>query len=311
MALRVLQANINHSTMGQDLLLQHIVEWSIDVAIVSEPYWVPTDRETWIADTAGLVVVITTGALLPVLVARGEGWVAIKLRGMLLVGVYSPSGRRSAELEVALDRMGVVIQQSPLPVLAAGDFHDANAKSTAWGSRLTDVYGDILLEWATVMGLCVCNVGTVATCVRPQGESLVDITFASPAVASRVRDWRVLVLVESGSDHRYVRFDIASANTGTNPNPARSNCPALPRWKVRSLDQDSLKAAALVKTWLPAQSGPVQVDQEAEWLREAMTDVCDAAMPRSRPLPPRRHVYWWSEDIAELRRACIAARRES
>ncbi|KAL0818004.1 hypothetical protein ABMA28_008546 [Loxostege sticticalis] len=34
-------------------------------------------------------------------------------------------------------------------------------------------------------------------------------------------------------------------------------------------------------------------------------------MPRSKPLPPRRNVYWWSEDIAELRRACIAARRES
>ncbi|KAL0820079.1 hypothetical protein ABMA28_006024 [Loxostege sticticalis] len=50
MSLRVLQANINHSTMGQDLLLQHIVEWSIDIAIVSEPYWVPTDRETWTAD---------------------------------------------------------------------------------------------------------------------------------------------------------------------------------------------------------------------------------------------------------------------
>ncbi|KAL0829497.1 hypothetical protein ABMA28_004257 [Loxostege sticticalis] len=35
MALRILQANVNHSTMGQDLLLQHIVEWSIDVAIKS------------------------------------------------------------------------------------------------------------------------------------------------------------------------------------------------------------------------------------------------------------------------------------
>ncbi|KAL0860234.1 hypothetical protein ABMA27_010541 [Loxostege sticticalis] len=162
MALRVLQANINHSTMGQDLLLQHIVEWSIDIAIVSEPYWIPTDRETWTADTAGLVVIITSSSLQPVLVARGEGWVAIKCRKMLLMGVYSPSSRRIAQLEPVLDRMGAVLQQSPLPALVAGDF---NAKSTLWGSRVTDAFGETLSEWATVLGLCICNEGTVATCV--------------------------------------------------------------------------------------------------------------------------------------------------
>ncbi|KAL0852662.1 hypothetical protein ABMA27_012501 [Loxostege sticticalis] len=182
-----------------------------------------------------------------------------------------------------------------------------------WGSVSTDAFGETLSEWATVLGLCVCNEGTVATCVRPQGESLVDVTFASPAIANRVRGWRTLVLAESGSDHRYIRFDLATSDDGPNtaPSLAHSGHPQLPRWKVKSLNHDDLKAAALVKAWAPLESGPVQVDREAEWLREAMTDVCDAAMPRSKPLPPKRHVYWWSEDIAELRRACIAARRES
>ncbi|KAL0860122.1 hypothetical protein ABMA27_010429 [Loxostege sticticalis] len=49
-----------------------------------------------------------------------------------------------------------------------------------------------------------------------------------------------------------------------------------------------LKEAALVKAWLPVPSGEVEVDEEAEWFREALTHVCDASMPRSGALPPRR-----------------------
>ncbi|XP_046974740.1 uncharacterized protein LOC124541011, partial [Vanessa cardui] len=35
-----------------------------------------------------------------------------------------------------------------------------------------------------------------------------------------------------------------------------------------------------------------------------MSDICDAGMPRVRPLPARRQVYWWAQSIAQLRNAC-------
>ncbi|KAL0821593.1 hypothetical protein ABMA28_005045, partial [Loxostege sticticalis] len=57
--------------------------------------------------------------------------------------------------------------------------------------------------------------------------------------------------------------------------------------------------------------GPVQIDEEAEWLRQAMSNICDASMPRAKPMPPKQQVYWWSDALAELRAACIAARRQS
>lgn len=48
------------------------------------------------------------------------------------------------------------------------------------------------------------------------------------------------------------------------------------------------------------------VDEGAEWLGRAMTRVCDAAMPRSSP-SLRRSAYWWSDEIADLRRTTVAA----
>ncbi|KAL0891780.1 hypothetical protein ABMA27_015047 [Loxostege sticticalis] len=230
MALKVIQANVEHSAASQDLLLQHLAEWAADVAILSEPYYVPPGRSDWAVDSAGLVAIKFAGGLPFTLHAQGDGYVVVKHGQMLLAGVYCPPNDGIAALEASLNRLSADLQRSTLPALVAGDF---NAKSTAWGARLTDRRGEKLLEWATSHGLTILNRGTTPTCVRPQGSSRVDIT------------------------------------------------------------------------------GEVEVDEEAEWFREALTHVCDASMPRSGALPPRRHVYWWSERIAELRRACIAARRAS
>lgn len=41
-----LQANLNHSAGAQDLFVQSLAEWSIDVGIVAEPYRVP-DGPNW------------------------------------------------------------------------------------------------------------------------------------------------------------------------------------------------------------------------------------------------------------------------
>ena len=41
-----------------------------------------------------------------------------------------------------------------------------------------------------------------------------------------------------------------------------------------------------------------------------MVAICDYAMPRVRRFPARRAVYWWSDDIARMRRECVRARHQ-
>ncbi|XP_063894945.1 uncharacterized protein LOC110370361 isoform X1 [Helicoverpa armigera] len=43
--------------------------------------------------------------------------------------------------------------------------------------------------------------------------------------------------------------------------------------------------------------------------RVSLTEVCNSSMPRSHRPPPRRAVYWWSEELEDLRAACVAVRR--
>jgi len=58
--------------------------------------------------------------------------------------------------------------------------------------------------------LVICNdtQRPVDTCVRQNGRSIVDLTFATPPAARMIRGWRVLE-EESLFDHRYIRYDLA------------------------------------------------------------------------------------------------------
>ncbi|EFN75156.1 hypothetical protein EAI_03652, partial [Harpegnathos saltator] len=74
------------------------------------------------------------------------------------------------------------------PVIVAGDF---NAKSEVWGSRRGDRRGEETVDWAAGLGLHILNEGDKSTFVGQQGESIIDLTWATPAAMGRVQTWRV------------------------------------------------------------------------------------------------------------------------
>lgn len=53
-------------------------------------------------------------------------------------------------------------------------FGDFNAKSTSWDSPKTDTKRRAMENWAASIDLCFLNTGDSSTCVRWQGESIVD-----------------------------------------------------------------------------------------------------------------------------------------
>lgn len=77
--------------------MQHLVECSIDVAVISEPYVIPADRENWVSDDKGLVALIISGATKLEKRAQGEGWVAAECGEFLLVGVYFAPSRTAVD----------------------------------------------------------------------------------------------------------------------------------------------------------------------------------------------------------------------
>ncbi|XP_071580372.1 uncharacterized protein [Temnothorax nylanderi] len=311
MAKRLLQANINHCRAAQDVLLHSMAERGCGLGVVAEPYRVPPNHPCWAVDRCSLVAIRWRMTDDPVAYTRleaGDGFVAVKWGHVTIVGVYVSSNTSVARYEAFLDDLwGCVSRMLPSPTIVAGDF---NAKSALRGSPVTNAKGRLLERWATGFGLCTLNTGSVQTYVRHRGGfHRGHHVGESPRRATH--QW-----VEGGRGGRdalgsslYRDLYILSVIPPEVLARRREAESSFPRWALRKLDRDMFRAAVQTSLWVEDISLDIlaDVDEAANWIGDVMTAACDAGMPRSKLRP--RAAYWWTEEIAELRRSSVYARR--
>jgi len=305
--IRLLQANLNHSRGAHDLLIAKSREWSIDVAMVAKSY---RELPQGLTRTCGGATIAWIGVAASPLrfLGRGVGYVAARWGNHTVVAVYFLPSMDASAVTRSLDEIGVLVGGlRPARAIVAGDF---NAKARAWGSPAANQRGHLVLGWAAETGLVIINdiQRPVDTCVRQNGGSIVDITFATPLAARDIRGWRVLEK-ETLSDHRYIRYDMAPLRDLSPPRrPRRGTLP--PQWALKKVDKEAVAEASIVQAWVEP-TRPVGADEKAVQFREAMHNVCDASMPRTGRQSPggRRAVYWWTPEVAKLWEASNGARR--
>lgn len=302
---KIIQVNINHCAQAQDLLCQEMAENNIGVAIVAEPYRIP-DATNWLADAEGHAAIIWNPSAIStpcILVNRGEGFVVAKVGNLTIVSCYVSPNIGLPEFEATLHDMALEIQGSAYKYLiVAGDL---NAKAKTWGSHRENARGEILQVWAGGLELRLVNVGDIPTCVRHNGTSIIDLTWASPNLVTRIKDWQVLSEKETLSDHKYITYYVSLGKTRERRN--NTSPVVFPRWVTDRADWDIFAASIHAQELMnpAATDGP---QEEAEELQRIVLNACDASMPVSRLKRPTC-VHWWNSTIAGLRVECNKARR--
>ncbi|XP_070530002.1 uncharacterized protein [Cardiocondyla obscurior] len=304
------KANLCHARGAQDLFLHTLAERDIQVGVAAEPYRIPEKHPCWTGDTLGSVAITwrwRQGQPTCAPLKRGERFVAVRWGAIAVVGVYLPPSGTLADFEGWLEVIGECVRGlRPRPVLVAGDF---NAWSRTWGSACTRARGEALEEWAATLNLTLINRGGIATCTRPQGESVIDLTWATPAAARMIKGWRVEEDLEHLSDHRYITMELEASSPSI-----RGRRRPEKKWALRQLDQQKFEASITVSLW--CRDSGIGVSEvrdedpvrEAEWLVGAVTDACNTSMPQTSQ-DIRRAAYWWSDEIAQLRRELVRRRR--
>ncbi|XP_076301994.1 uncharacterized protein LOC143220151 [Lasioglossum baleicum] len=136
---------------------------------------------------------------IPTPLHQGVGHVRFRWGDVVVVGCYvSPNRTLAADKDCKDSVLRAVNQLLSGPVLVLGDF---NAHATAWGCRRTNARGEAFLEWAAGLDLRILNRGGASTCVRPAGETVVDISFPSTAALKRLTAWGVEEKIELLIDH--------------------------------------------------------------------------------------------------------------
>ena len=293
---QVVQLNLNHCDTAQQLLYQSAAEWKVDVAILADPYRVPSGNGNWVADKSHTAAIWTTGRypVQEIVSASEEGFVIARINGVYFCGCYAPPRWSTEQFSQKVDLM--VSKLTGLkPVVIAGDF---NAWSVEWGSRSTNQRGQTLLEALAVLGVDLANVGSDSTFIKNGAESIIDITFCSPGLKSS-SNWRV----DGGythSDHMAVRYSIDYV--GRQRASGRATTTRVRRWKTNYFNEEVFVEALRREGDSP--------DLSSGQLVAALTRACDATMPRkAQPRNGKPPVYWWNTAIANLRSTCLRARR--
>ncbi|XP_032690640.1 uncharacterized protein LOC116853617 [Odontomachus brunneus] len=248
----------------------------------------------------------------PKLIEAEEFLVALKWGALVVVALYAPPRWTGGDYEEHFNRVAVVIRRcAPHPVVVVGDF---NAKSGAWGSPVTNHRGRLTEAWAASTGLHLLNEGSVSTCMRPQGESIIDLTWVNVPAVRAVGGWRVAEGIDTGFDHLYIEVILSAISPEVLRRRRERERGRLGRWALRKMDEHALKASIAAAEWARGDDPPRTFCPRPMWRRRRKnsgqiwrgraTPPCPGSAPT-----PFRSAYWWTEETAELRRSSVQARR--
>lgn len=305
--IRVLQANLHRSKTADDLIYQLSREKGANLLLISEQYQ-DKDRSCWYPDLTGTAAIWTPnpGSVQVKSHGKGRGFVWAKVGVFSFFSCYFTPNEAIQDFREKLDCLEDQILNTQGKVVVAGDF---NARALEWGMPHSNTRGRLIMEMAARTGLLVLNEGNVTTFRRPgYGETIPDVSFASETTAPLIHKWRVLEDY-TGSDHQYIAFEIADRTqqrVGAGQNAHR--------WNVAKMDTQKFQEILSKGVEVERPGDPIANERAASEALAASTmsliaSACKASMPRSRPRHGKRPVYWWTPEIADLRRRCLRLRR--
>lgn len=170
---------------------------------------------------------------------------------------------------------------------------DVNAHHTVWGSSDTRTRGEYILEFLNTNNLVILNEGNRPT-YRHEGlnrDEVIDLTFSTQFISHKISNWHVSDEV-SGSDHRYIRFNIET-NLYVNE---EIRIPQHTDWSLyKHYIQVNLEG---VRTTI---GNSADLDFTAEQITEAITNAYQDSCPITHRKVNRK-VPWWNETLERKRK---------
>jgi hypothetical protein len=182
---------------------------------------------------------------------------------------------------------------------------DTNAHSDVWCSTSTTDRRDHDVETILFQaGLCVLNKGTDPTFETAKEATCIDITVVSPALASVVKNWKVMQEMHL-SDHHLIAADLP-LKTG---NPTATEGQASKKSRLERIHKTV--ATAFINFEDPVLWTATTIDQQTSFLFRAIEAALDV-VALITPYRPKKAIFsWWSVELNDMRMAARAAHNRS
>lgn len=282
-----LQINLNGSGQAQDIMSQYAIERKIGVVCVTEPGRILIKNPHWCYSQNDMAAIYRSPTFCSepgIVTCINRDFVAVKFKNICIISIYiSPNSGTEYFLE-SIHNLRSYCLECDCPYLICGDL---DARSRFWGDSRENLRGRTVREWMSELDLRVCNLGNIPTCVRKLGTSIVDLTFGSAALISRIYEWHVINGVETLSDHKYIFFHLQQSISDTNRFPGQTN---YPRWSLKCFDKALFNSLLEFKGNLFDKD--LSVEELSDWLNDTMKNACNLTAKRVTLHTGRKMVYW-------------------
>jgi ribonuclease HI len=163
---------------------------------------------------------------------------------------------------------------------------DSNAHSSLWGSDDTNDRGELLEEFILENALTVLNRGNTPTFDCTRGQSIIDISLASPHAEDLIHHWRVLP-DHMCSDHKCIELKLA-------PKPEHEMVRSL-----KNVDWACFKSACMAEAselkW-PSHWTSATIEQQTT----KIYDIINSALDEQTSLVPRGSKFrtpWYTGEL--------------
>lgn len=291
--MKFLQINTNRSQGAHDMALATATHKGTDVLLVSEPNKKMMVPNVWLYDEQKDTGIRIFNPELKIKKrGKADGLTYIVTPEFALCSCYASGNRDLDHLEDLLDEISSIIRGNVGKTVIVGDY---NAKSPLWGMIKTDARGAIMEEWIAQNDLVVINEGTKPTFQVENYTSILDLTLVTPDLKDQIQNWDVLD-EDTLSDHNYISFELKQTNRLPGARPKFSG------WQTKKFDECAFDRKVSELHWDEEESS-------AGHFSLKLKKLCDASMPKRRTHPRGKPVYWWTQNIADLRAECLRKRR--
>ncbi|XP_046817525.1 uncharacterized protein LOC124423629 [Vespa crabro] len=276
----------DQSTSGEQYQDRAVLGWYAD-ELGTAAIWIPDLRKKHVSDQGS-----------------GCGYVWVRHNSTTYDSVYLTTNDWIDDFQTKLDDLEDALWEMQENLIVAGDL---NAKALEWGKARPDSRGRRIMELASRLEVPVLNTGSTPTFRRPgYRETIPDVSLANEKLVARIAGLRVIEDY-TGSDHQYVLFDVHDRR------PVVTFAKRLSRWNNTRMDRERL-SSEIKEGWRFHQNASVSLSPQAQArmitaaTMQLIQKACAIAVPKKSTKWQRRPAYWWTNEIADLRKKCLRLR---
>jgi hypothetical protein len=179
---------------------------------------------------------------------------------------------------------------------------DSNAHSDAWGSTSTNPQGGRVKELLFQQGLCILNEGNSPTFETAGAATCINITVATPTLASLINNWKVQPEMHL-SDHHLITATIQLTPDQMPLRHGRNLKKA--DWKeFADLMNNAFQAYKNPILWTPK-----TIDNATASLHRSITEALDK-VSEIKPYRPKKAIFsWYNNNLKALQTKCRKAHK--